>query len=343
MMKLAYILLFAVSVACNADTTKVKPDMVGRPADVAVFMPKRLHQDSLGQAVRDTMQQSIKFLAQYEQRFDLTFYDSDNMTRGAEQSRNILAFKIDPQAEEGVELVEDPPFAEGQLYIVVTGATEDGLLHQFRQQAGRIMRIIEKWEFARAQNETKANPHTDIADELMKLMGVRITVPLAGSTLAEKKREFAWIKRDHRRANHGNTYWIQEGIFIYHYPYTDTSQFAPEALISKRDEILKQHVPGPVNNKPTFMRTTPDSLFHPHARITEQNGAYAVEITGAWGITAEDGAFYGMGGPFISLSVHDEKYNRIVTAEGYVHAPEFSVREYLRAIRTFLYSLEAGL
>ncbi len=47
-----------------------------------------------------------------------------------------------------------------------------------------------------------------------------------------------------------------------------------------------------------------------------------------------------MGGPFISLSTFDKERNRIVTVEGFVYAPKFDKRNYLRQVEAILYTLD---
>jgi hypothetical protein len=45
-----------------------------------------------------------------------------------------------------------------------------------------------------------------------------------------------------------------------------------------------------------------------------------------------------MGGPFMSLTMYDEKRDRIVTVDGYVFAPYFRKMEYMREVEAILRS-----
>jgi hypothetical protein len=328
---------------CDLDDTRIKADMTGRPGDVAIFMPKSMHEGPLGTAVRDSLQQMLPWLAQLEQRFDPSFYDSENVARGAEHTRNIIAFKIEPDEEPGIEVVEDPPFAEGQYYLVIRGGSETELLEIFKANAGRIMAMLEAEEARRIAAEVHKKPATSVAEDIQKLMGVSIEVPAGKDDLAVKNREFCWIRMNHKRTARNVTHVIQQGVFVYHYPYTDTAQFSPERILAMRDSMLRKYVPGPEHKLPTYMRTTPDSLFKPWSRVYEKDGAYTMEVRSQWGITDSLGSFYGMGGPFVCIAVHDEKYGRIVCAEGYLHAPEFSAREYMRMLEVYVKTLKTGL
>ena len=46
-----------------------------------------------------------------------------------------------------------------------------------------------------------------------------------------------------------------------------------------------------------------------------------------------------MGGPFYSLTTYDEKSGMLVTVEGYVYAPFFEKREYMREVEAVVRSL----
>ena len=45
-----------------------------------------------------------------------------------------------------------------------------------------------------------------------------------------------------------------------------------------------------------------------------------------------------MGGPFVSITTLDTKNSRMITIDGYVFAPEFDKREYLREVEAIIKS-----
>jgi hypothetical protein len=47
-----------------------------------------------------------------------------------------------------------------------------------------------------------------------------------------------------------------------------------------------------------------------------------------------------MGGPYINLSVLDASKNRVITLDGFVYAPKYNKRNYLRQVEAMMYSLE---
>ena len=74
--------------------------------------------------------------------------------------------------------------------------------------------------------------------------------------------------------------------------------------------------------------------FKPQSRELTFKGGYAVEMRGLWRMEN-----HFMGGPFVSLSVLDPDGDNIIHAFGYVFAPNFNKREYLREVEAMIKSL----
>jgi len=106
-----------------------------------------------------------------------------------------------------------------------------------------------------------------------------------------------------------------------------------EHVLKVRDSILKQNVPGPSDG--SYLQTERDSLFYPFAVESNLGKEYVYEVRGL-NMCVND--FYG--GPFICLTLLNKKNNRIYVIEGYVYAPNFHKREYLREVEAMLYSLK---
>ena len=63
---------------------------------------------------------------------------------------------------------------------------------------------------------------------------------------------------------------------------------------------------------------------------------YTVKLRGLW--LMKNGL--AMGGPFVSITQYDQKNNRIVTAEGFVFAPNHKKRDLVRRVEAVISSLE---
>ena len=65
--------------------------------------------------------------------------------------------------------------------------------------------------------------------------------------------------------------------------------------------------------------------YTPEQKEINLNGIYVNELRGLWQMERDF-----MGGPYINYSMVDEQNNRVVCIDGYVYAPKFDKREFLR-------------
>ena len=70
-------------------------------------------------------------------------------------------------------------------------------------------------------------------------------------------------------------------------------------------------------------------------QLAKKNGLYIAELRGLWKL--EKGF---MGGPFVSHTTIDTVYNRVVTIDGYVFAPNRDKRNLIRQVEAIINTLE---
>lgn len=80
---------------------------------------------------------------------------------------------------------------------------------------------------------------------------------------------------------------------------------------------------------------TTEHQIPPTFNIFEFKNNYAAEMRGLWRMENDF-----MGGPFVNLSVLDISNNRVIMLDGFVYAPRFDKRNYLRQVEAIIYSLE---
>ena len=171
-----------------------------------------------------------------------------------------------------------------------------------------------------------------VVNQLSEVQKLSISVP-SDMTIDENHTGFSWLKRFRTKFADNNEHEIQQGIIVYTYPYVDDSTFTLDYQIAKRDSVFKQSVPGPTEG--SYMATELRFGMQPEFSQKMINGLYVFEMRGLWRVEGDL-----MGGPFLSISMFDEPNNRIVTIEGYVYAPHFEKREYLREMEAMVYSYQ---
>ena len=119
---------------------------------------------------------------------------------------------------------------------------------------------------------------------------------------------------------------------IYTYDFTDTIAFNPTRIISYRDSITKEYIPGP--SEGSYMAVSKDYIL-PESKQIDFNGLFAIETRGLWKV---EGDF--MGGPFINYTFVDEKRNKVITIDGYVYAPNAPKRNMVMQLESIIWSFK---
>ena len=177
-----------------------------------------------------------------------------------------------------------------------------------------MINIIEQAELDRQATSARVYSKPDLHKAVEETFDVSMYIP-DGYYLMRKAQNFIWMES---QSNHNST-----GLFVYDYPFTDDSTFTVKYLVNKRDELLKKYVPG--SRDSSWMTT--GKYIMPELKIKEYKGQTYGELRGLWEVENDY-----MGGPFVSRSYVDRKKARIVTVEGYVYAPRFDKRDYLRRV-----------
>ncbi len=134
--------------------------------------------------------------------------------------------------------------------------------------------------------------------------------------------DFVWVAYE--------TQYTNQGMFIYKYPAGE-APFTVENLVTRRNEFLKNYVPGMFDN--TYMITSP--IVEPSVKYLKYQGRDFAEMRGYWEVYGDY-----MGGPFVSHSFYSPDGKWIVTLDAFVYAPKYDKRHYLRQVESLLYSWE---
>ena len=99
--------------------------------------------------------------------------------------------------------------------------------------------------------------------------------------------------------------------------------------MAKRNEVMKENVPGSLDG--SYMITNP--VIQPGYYQKNYKGRDFTEIRSLWE-TQND---Y-MGGPFISDAFRSSDGKDVIVIEGFVYAPKYDKRDYLRQVEALIYS-----
>lgn len=319
-------LIVAIIVVTSCQQQKVQknllPGVSGSAGEVLIVMDKKYWEKEPGMALKSILNEDTPGLPQSEPLFNAINISRKAFSELFRIHRNIVFTNISNSVEKPGITVEYDKWAKPQTVITILAPNLESYLDIYSKNEQKILGLLFKSEKDRLSANYKKYAENNLIEKIKNSKGVKLTVP-KGYTYDLDTNNFVWISHE--------TPEISQGIFIYDYTYNDTMQLSINSLIDKRNEVLKQYVSGESNG--TYM-TTELQVF-PQFRSYKLNDNYTAELRGLWKV---EGDF--MGGPFFSISQVDEANNRIITIEGYVYAPKFRKREYIRQLEAILYSLE---
>ena len=142
-----------------------------------------------------------------------------------------------------------------------------------------------------------------------------------GFTMKKDTEDFMWISQE--------TTYVNQGILIFKYPYTDPSQLSADSLKAKLHSLWEANVPGMREN--SYM--TFNKVIEPGFRNITYKDMTMVEMRGLWEVENDY-----MGGPFVCHIFPDQERKSIIILNAFVYAPKYDKRKYLRQVESIIYS-----
>ncbi len=318
------ILLIPIIYSCKHNSSDTFLQQVrGDANNVVVVMSDGYWDGKSGDIIRERFNEPVAALPQDEPTFDILHTSHNFFDKTYKRQRNILVVQIGPNYKKNL-VIQSNVWAKPQVVISVMAHTQEEFDAYLPTVIDQIVELIQDKERERLLATFKGSLNQEIQRKLENKHHVKLDVP-KGFNIAYDTNNFIWLHSAYRD--------IQEGIFLYYYPYTDTNTFTKDYLIKKRNDFLKKNVEGAIED--SYMST--EERFPVFLKEFSMNGdLYTAEMRGLWHM--RDGA--AMGGPFVSITQYDKKRQRIVTAEGFVFAPSEEKRNLLRKVEAIAYSLQ---
>ncbi len=329
---LPFILL--VPLAACGDKSKRLPEAVGGQGEILVVMDKGHWEGEPGAKVRTLLERPIPGLPQQEPAFTVAHTTNESFGSLLVTHHNVLLATIRSDVDSSATILRHDVHARGQLVVSIVAKDPINWMNELRERSEDLLSRFEKHQRDRVIARSLGEADRSIISSLESAHALSIQVP-GGYRVMKQDSNVTWLQRDRLMSGSGLEHNVIEGLLIYHYPYTSDSLFNVQQLVDVRDNVTRMHVPGPVDGSYMIVQRGFEQMdLMPVSRITELNGKFAYLMRGLFGM---EGAK--MGGPFISLTTIDEDRGRVVTVEGFVYAPQFDKREYIRELEAILYTL----
>lgn len=301
------------------------PSSSGKYGEVLVVVDSTYENGKTGEAIDKIFFQAMPGLPQQEYQFRASTVPSNAFKSILQRSRNILKLNIKKTNKTNIKIVKDV-WAKDQLMIQISAASDEDAARILKKNTETIRNYFNEEEVARLQGYFSKNNQTALVDSLKANKHIEITIP-KGFVKMQEKENGVWYKMEKRVGQHQ----IIQGVSIYTTPYTSDSVFKSAYLIKNRDSFCSDFIQG--SRDSSYMQVY--SEFVPLEKEINLNGVYSIEYRGLWNMKNDF-----MGGPFIHYTLVDEKRNRVVNLDGFVYAPKFNKREYLREVEAILKSVK---
>ena len=314
------ILLFA----CKPDQqgSGSMPGVAGKPGEILVVMDTARFNKKPGLAIKKKLQRAQVALPQAEPIFELVNIPPHSYKNIFRRYRNILVIDIDDQYSKSRFAIRKDVSAKPQTVIHAQASDYKSLQNLFVQQGETIAE-----KFMEAERKRYINTYRNISNQgamkrIKEKFGIELVIP-KGYSIAIDTNNFAWIEHETRD--------YTQGLLIYKHQYKGEQTFKMEHLMEVRDKFTKKYVPGP--SLESYM--TIEKEIIPYLDEKTINGHNVSFMRGLWKVKNDF-----MGGPFINVSLLSKDKKHVITVDGFVYAPKFSKRDYLRQLESIVYSMD---
>ena len=323
--------LFALAAAifallsCNEASRKkaLLPNVSGKAGEVIVVINKGDWEGAVGTTLRDTLAQDCPFLPQKEPLYTLVDVIPSGFTNIFQLHRNIVIVRIgNDVTEPGVNIRYDI-WARPQCVISINAIDSESAVQLIKDNSRRIIASLEHAERDRVIANSKRYEELGLAPVVTQMIGGSPHFP-SGYKLKKKTDNFIWIDY--------SVQYVTQGILIYKYPVVEgENMMSLDNILAENNAMLKANVPGMFEN--TYMM--PSNFARPSIEYLKYKGRDFAQIRGFWEVYNDF-----MGGPFVAHAFYSQDGKEMIVMEGFVYAPKYDKRHYVRQVESILYSFE---
>lgn len=318
----------------KAERLALLPGKLGPSGEIVMVVSPEVWSNGVEAAVDSLFRTPVRVLPQYEPRFDVVRLDPAEFDRFWKPHRNVVVFDVEDRIDtQQPELkVYRNKHAKGQVYAEVKARNAAGAVAALFGPDGGLMLadMIEREEAVRFEQLLKLDRNAALEQELREKHGLEAVLPRDARMVASSGG-YCWIERSLTRMKGGRNHDVQMGIVVHRTPYNGPEDFSMPAMLARRDSLLRDRISSEVEG--SFMTT--EYRLPPLYEEVSFRGGFAATMRGLWRM---EGDF--MGGPWTAISWVDEARGQLVTVDGYVYAPYFSKREYLREVEAIVRSFK---
>ena len=319
------VLIIGMMASCEESNGNRKARSVGGTREILVITQNPDQWDgTIGDSLRHFFLQDQYGLPQPESRNNLAHINAEAFSDMFKKHKCIIEVEIDPTLQQAVAKTTEDGWSAPQRYVKISAPTTASWVELFDKQKEIYQQWFDKVERERILTVFRPSKDQAIADAIAKKFGFALDVP-QGFYIAKSEKDVMWLRKELERSS--------ADLVIYQTPYRDTLQFESKALVSMRDLMMGQYIPGP--SEGSYMGTEMEFVPPMVSTAIDFPAGYAKEMRGMWKVYNNY-----MGGPFVSYTFADKRTGQLVTIEGFYYEPNQKKRTALLQLESIAYSLK---
>lgn len=318
----------------------------GKPGQLIVVADKTEYTEEIEELLDSVFGAYIRPYYPPTPYFEIHQRSSEDFLRLSTGFRNVLDFKIDEKVEKGKPTMKiyENYYSRTQLYTKIKAHDMPDLHQKLEDEASGLFKLYDRQEWKReyirhAKFENKAT-----RDKLKEKFGIDLVLPgafkyesiddtYAVMILPERSRP---MDMDIGSGSISKVNYIQSGVMVWQYPYTDKTQLEPENLLSMRDTILKKYMKHEMAG--VYMGTQFHPAILPVYEALKVGEVEGYQFKGMYKFTGEAEP---SGGRYWEFQFKHPKRNTIVAISSYMDVPPtMSAKLDINIIRSIIYSLK---
>lgn len=317
---IVFVLPLILLAACNDAQQAVTSKISGKEGEVLIVSSVDIQHTALRDTLEALLRQEYPYIPQSEPTFTTIFVTQKAFTNVLQPFRNIIMLHFNADSVHPSMYRQKDKWANGQRILSFYATDQRALAEYVGKNKKQIIALLEEFERSRLQVANNALKNQEIIDSVHAFFGLKIIVP-QGYKLRRAAKDFRWYSIE--------TPDISQGLLLYKYKLNGRLPWIPDSIQAHRNKFTALYVPGP--NAGTYMQVS--TVIPPEYTLLKKGNDTVCFVRGFWEVKGHP-----MGGSYISYSRLTPARDSMVVTDGYIYAPRFHKRDYMRALDAILQS-----
>lgn len=301
-------------------TAQFEEQLSGELGQILIITANPITGEPFADSIKAFFGDEYPYIPQVEPKFDVLFMPIKNFDGVFRSFRNILVLDWQKDTAACAIYSANDRWAKGQEVVYVVGSSAGAVWQHMRENRYRLEQIFEQAERHRLISGYSRVRHKALSGVIARKFGVQLDIPQS-MIMRVDTTDFVWVSLE--------TPDISQGIVCYSFPCAGFGLYSKDTLVARRNAFTQKYIPGP--NPGTYMKVA--DVLPPEVRHLRFGEDSLVCMRGLWEVHGHP-----MGGAFISYARLNGSRDSVIVTDGYIYAPRFNKRDYMRQLDAILLS-----